>query len=82
MIKFLLTEVVSQCRKILPLAFSALSSFRLVSLQQDAGNISRHLPPIQLITVYSAGDILVRNSQCLFDFSLIKQEQSGSEQRQ
>ena len=39
-IKLLLTELVGQCRNILPLAFSA------------AGNIFMHLPPTQLIRAY------------------------------
>ena len=38
-IKLLLTELVDQCRNILPLALSALVSLRSVSPEQDAGNI-------------------------------------------
>ena len=38
-IKFLLTELVGQCRNILPLAFSALTSLRSVNTEKAAGNI-------------------------------------------
>ena len=38
-IKLLLTELVGQCRNILPLAFSALTSLRSVNTEKAAGNI-------------------------------------------
>ena len=38
-IKLLLTELVAQCRNILPLAFSALTSSRSVNTEKAAGNI-------------------------------------------
>ena len=41
-IKLLLTELVGQCRNILPLAFSALSSLRSVNTKKIAGNIFLH----------------------------------------
>ena len=41
-IKLLLTEFVGQCRNILPLAFSALTSLRSVSTEKAAGNIFLH----------------------------------------
>ena len=41
-IKFLLTELVDQCRNILPLAFSALTSLRSVNTEKTAGNIFLH----------------------------------------
>ena len=41
-IKLLLTELVGQCRNILPLAFSALTSLRSVSTEKVAGNIFLH----------------------------------------
>ena len=41
-IKILLTELVSQCRNILPLAFSALTSLRSVKYGKAAGNIFLH----------------------------------------
>ena len=41
-IKFLLTELVGQCRYILPLAFSALTSIRSVNTGKAAGNIFLH----------------------------------------
>ena len=40
--KLLLTELVGQCRNILPLAFSALTSLRSVNAQKAAGNIFLH----------------------------------------
>ena len=50
-IKLLLTELVGQCRNILPLAFSALTSIRSVNTEKIAGNILLHWPPTQLIRV-------------------------------
>ena len=50
-IKLLLTELVGQCRNILPLAFSALTSLRSVNTEKAAGNIFLHWPPTQLIRV-------------------------------
>ena len=41
-IKLLLTELVGQCRNMLPLAFSALTSIRSVSKEKAAGNIFLH----------------------------------------
>ena len=41
-IKLLLTELVGQCRNILPLAFSALTSLRSVNTEKVAGNIFPH----------------------------------------
>ena len=41
-IKLLLTELVGQCRNILPLAFSALTSLRSVNREKAAGNIFLH----------------------------------------
>ena len=41
-IKLLLTELISQCRNILPLAFFALTSLRSVNTEQAAGNIFLH----------------------------------------
>ena len=41
-IKFLLAELVGQCRNILPLAFSALTSLRSVNTEKAAGNIFLH----------------------------------------
>ena len=41
-IKLLLTELVGQCRNILPLAFSALTSLRSVNTEKAAGNIFLH----------------------------------------
>ena len=41
-IKLLLTELVGQCRNILPLAFSALTSLRSVNTEKTAGNIFLH----------------------------------------
>ena len=41
-IKLLLTELVSQCRNILPLASSALTSLRSVNTKKAAGNIFLH----------------------------------------
>ena len=38
-IKLLLPELVGQCRNILPLAFSALTSLRSVNTEKAAGNI-------------------------------------------
>ena len=38
-IKLLLTELVGQCRNILPLAFSALTFLRSVNTEKAAGNI-------------------------------------------
>ena len=38
-IKLLLTELVGQCRNILPLAFSPLTSLRSVNTGKAAGNI-------------------------------------------
>ena len=38
-IKLLLTELVGQCRSILPLAFSALTSLRSVNTEKAASNI-------------------------------------------
>ena len=40
--KPLLTELVGQCRNILPLAFSALTSLRSVNTEKAAGNIFLH----------------------------------------
>ena len=37
-IKLLLTELVGQCRNILPLAFSALTSLRSVNTEKAAGS--------------------------------------------
>ena len=41
-VKLLLTELVSQCRNILPLAFSALTSLQSVNMEKAAGNIFLH----------------------------------------
>ena len=41
-IKLLLTELVGQCRSILPLAFSALTSLWSVNTEKAAGNIFLH----------------------------------------
>ena len=41
-IKLLLTELVGQCRNILPLVFSALTSLRSVNTEKAAGNIFLH----------------------------------------
>ena len=41
-IKLLLTELVGQCRNILPLAFSALASLRSLNTEKAAGNIFLH----------------------------------------
>ena len=41
-IKLLLTELVGQCRDILPVAFSALPSLQSVNTEKAAGNIFRH----------------------------------------
>ena len=41
-IKLLLTELVGQCRNILPLAFSALTSLRSVNTEKPAGNVFLH----------------------------------------
>ena len=41
-IKLLLTELVSQWRNILPLAYSALTSLRSVNREKAAGNIFLH----------------------------------------
>ena len=41
-IKLLLTELVGQCRNILPLAFSALTSLRSVNTEKAGGNIFLH----------------------------------------
>ena len=38
-IKLLLTELVGQCRNILPLALSALTSLRQVNTEKAAGNV-------------------------------------------
>ena len=41
-IKLLLTELVGQCRNILHLAFSTLTSLRSVNTEKAAGNIFLH----------------------------------------
>ena len=41
-IKLLLTELVGQCRDILPLAFSGLTSLRSFNTEKAAGNIFLH----------------------------------------
>ena len=41
-IKLLLTELVGQCRNILPLAFSTMTSLRSVNMEKAAGNIFLH----------------------------------------
>ena len=41
-IKLLLTELVGQCRNILPLAFSALTSLRSGNTEKAASNIFLH----------------------------------------
>ena len=41
-VKLLLTELVGQCRSILPLAFSALTSLRSVNTEKSVGNIFLH----------------------------------------
>ena len=41
-IKLLLTELVGQCKNILPLAFSALTSLRWVNTEKATGNIFLH----------------------------------------
>ena len=41
-IKLLLTELVGQCRNILPLAIFALTSLRSVNTEKAAGNIFLH----------------------------------------
>ena len=40
--KLLLTELVGQCRNMLPLAFSALTSLRSVNTEKAAANIFLH----------------------------------------
>ena len=67
-IKLLLTELVGQCRNILPLAFSALTSLPSVNTEKAAGNIFLHWPPTQLIRVYRfCLEILKMN--CKYNFS-------------
>ena len=41
-IKLLFTELVGQCRNILPLAFSTLTSLQSVNTEKAAGNIFLH----------------------------------------
>ena len=41
-IKLLLTELIGQCRNILPLAFYALTSLRSVNTEKAAGDIFLH----------------------------------------
>ena len=41
-IKLLVTELVSQCRNILPLAFAALTSLRSVNTKKAADNLFLH----------------------------------------
>ena len=41
-IKLLLTELVGQCRNILPLSFSALTSLGSVNTEKAAGSIFLH----------------------------------------
>ena len=41
-IKLLLTELVGQCRNMLPIAISALTSLRSVNTEKAAGNIFLH----------------------------------------
>ena len=41
-IKLLLTELVGQCKNILPLAFSALTSLPSINTEKAAGNIFQH----------------------------------------
>ena len=41
-VKLLLTELVGQCRNILPLAFFGLTSLRSVNTEKAVGNISLH----------------------------------------
>ena len=41
-IKLLLTELVGQCRNILPLAFSALTSLRSINTEKAVGNTFLH----------------------------------------
>ena len=41
-IKLLLTELVGECRNILPLAFSVLTSFLSVNTEKAKGNIFLH----------------------------------------
>ena len=41
-IELLLTELVGQCRNILPLDFSALTSLRSVNTEKATGNIFLH----------------------------------------
>ena len=48
----MLTELVGQCRNILPLAFSALTSLRSVNTEKAVGNMFLHWPLTQLIRVY------------------------------
>ena len=57
-IKLLLTEFVGQCRNILPLAFSALTSLRSVNTEKALGNMFLHWPPTQLIRVYYSTNII------------------------
>ena len=49
-IKLLLAEMVGQYRNILPLAFSALTSLRLVNTEKAVGNIFLHYMTIFLLT--------------------------------
>ena len=41
-ITLLLTEFVCQCRNVLPLAFTALTSLRSINTEEAAGNIFLH----------------------------------------
>ena len=41
-VRLLLTKLVSQCRTILPLVFSSLTSLQLVNTEKAAGNIFLH----------------------------------------
>ena len=53
-IKLLLTELVSQCRNLLPFAFSSLTSLRSANREKTMGIIFLHWPPTQLMRVYQS----------------------------
>ena len=63
-IKLLLTELVSQCRNILPLAFSALTSLRSVNTEKAAGNVMLLLTNCEVHTgKYSDRNLEVRKTK-------------------
>ena len=73
-IKLLLTELVGQCRIILPLAFSALTSFRSVNTKKAAGNIILHWLPTQLIRVYYS--LIHFQSECILKINSVSYVQN------